>query len=171
MPLTKLNSASVIERLPVGSVLQTLQTVKTDTFITSATSITDVTGLSVVITPKFSTSKILVRGFINLGASTASFISMLLSRDSTQIFQGDAASNRPRATAMSYQEDNQGVIDTYAPEFLDSPSSTSALTYKVQVRVGSGGGTASVNRSARHSDQTSYDMVTASSITVMEIKG
>ena len=155
--------------LPAGTVLQTLQTSKTDTFITSATSITDVTGLSVAITPKFSTSKILVRGYINLGSSSASFISLLLSRDSTQIFQGDAASNRPRATAMSHQEDNQGIIDTCTPEFLDSPSSTSALTYKLQVRVGSGGGVAAVNRSARHSDESTYDMVTASTITVMEI--
>ena len=60
MPLTKLNSASVIDRLPVGSVLQTLSTTKTDTFISSSTSYTDVTGLSLAITPSSTSSKILV---------------------------------------------------------------------------------------------------------------
>ena len=152
-----------------GHVIQVQSVAKTNTFITSSTSITDVTGLAVTITPKFSTSKILVRGFINVGTTSQSFISVFLSRGSTQIFQGDLEGQRPRATSMSYQEQNSGVQDTQSPEFLDSPATTSAITYKFQVRVGSGGGTCSVNRSSRHSNETTYDMSTASSITVQEI--
>ena len=152
-----------------GHVIQVQSVAKTNSFLTSSTSITDVPGLAVTITPKFANSKILVRGFINTGTTTASFCSILLARDSTQIFQGDLEGVRPQATAMSYEEGNQGVQDTHAPEFLDSPATTSAITYKFQVRVGSGGGSISVNRSTRHSNNTTYDTTTASSITVMEI--
>ena len=152
-----------------GHVIQVQSVAKTNSFLTSSTSITDVPGLAVTITPKFANSKILVRGFINTGTTTASFCSILLARDSTQIFQGDLEGVRPQATAMSYEEGNQGVQDTHAPEFLDSPATTSAITYKFQVRVGSGGGSISVNKSTRNSNFTTYDMTTASSITVMEI--
>jgi len=182
MALTKLNYTgqgtipianipTITAKMPAGSVLQTIQVVKTNTFTTGATTTTDIPGLSVAITPQFSNSKILVRGYINLGTNSSSFISLLMSRNSTQIFQGDAEGSRPRVTAMSYQENNPGIINTYTPEFLDSPSTTSSVTYKLQVRVGSGGGIATVNRSSRHSNNTTFDMVTASSITVMEIKG
>ena len=152
-----------------GHVIQVQSVAKTNSFLTSSTSITDVTGLAVTITPKFASSKILVRGFINTGTTTASFVSILLARDSTQIFQGDLEGVRPQATAMSYEEGNQGVQDTHAPEFLDSPATTSAITYKFQVRVGSGGGSVSINKSTRHTNNATYDMTTASSITVMEI--
>ena len=44
-----------------GGIIQIKQTVKTDLFSTSTTGDTiDVTGVSVTITPKFSTSKIFV---------------------------------------------------------------------------------------------------------------
>ena len=152
-----------------GHVIQVQSVAKTNSFLTSSTSITDVTGLVVTITPKFASSKILVRGFINTGTTSASFCSILLARDSTQIFQGDLEGVRPQATAMSYEEDNPGVQDTHAPEFLDSPATTSAITYKFQVRVGSGGGSISINKSTRHTNNATYDMTTASSITVMEI--
>ena len=152
-----------------GHVIQVQSVAKTNRFSTTSTSITDVTGLAVTITPKFANSKILVRGFINTSTTNASFCSVLLARDSTQIFQGDLDGVRPQATAMSYEEQNTGVQSSHAPEFLDSPATTSAITYKFQVRVGSGGGAMYVNRSARHDNYATYDMTTASSITVMEI--
>ena len=43
-----------------GGIVQCVSTTKTDTFTTTSTSFVDVTGLSATITPKFSTSKILV---------------------------------------------------------------------------------------------------------------
>jgi hypothetical protein len=53
--------------------------------------------------------------------------------------------------------------------FLDSPSSTSALVYKVQMRRG-GGGTAFLNTMGAESDSEGRGR-TASSITVMEVAG
>ena len=42
-----------------GGIIQVKSVVKTDLFNTNSSSFTDITGLSVSITPKFSTSKIL----------------------------------------------------------------------------------------------------------------
>ena len=47
-------------KLPAGCVLQVLNTIKTDTFYTASAGPLDITGLSVTITPKYATSKILI---------------------------------------------------------------------------------------------------------------
>ena len=60
------------------------------------------------------------------------------------------------------------MIHTSGVQFLDSPSSTSETTYKLQIRTE--GGTTYVNRSRSDADAT-YSGRTASSITVMEIAG
>jgi len=55
---------------------------------------------------------------------------------------------------------------------LDSPSSTSELTYKVQIGTTVGSHTACINRSGRDSDNSAgYDGNASSTITVMEIVG
>ena len=53
--------------MPAGHVIQTAQALKTDVFSTSSTSFTDITGLSVTLTPKFSTSKMLVSYHVAVG--------------------------------------------------------------------------------------------------------
>ena len=47
-------------KLPAGCILQTVSTTKTDTFTSSSSSLVDITGMSVTITPKYATSKVLV---------------------------------------------------------------------------------------------------------------
>ena len=155
--------------LSTGKVLQVVSTTKTDTFSTTSTSLTDITGLSVSITPSSSTSKILVISYITGMSTSLSFSSIVLKRDSTEIFIGDAGGVRPRVTGMFYEAGNQGNISANSPMFLDSPSTTSTLTYKVQARVGSGGGTIVINKSSRDTNTSTYDFRSVSSITVMEI--
>ena len=170
--LTLPDEAGTIDTLQrAGNVLQVVQVVKTDAFTTSSTSPTDVTGLSATITPSSSSSKILVMAYVTASSSSSSFSSLLLVRDSTQVFLGDPASSRPRVTAMMFTEGNQGVFGSHAPQFLDTPNTNSPVTYKIQVSVGSGGGFIAVNRSPRDTDSTTYDMRTPSSITLMEIAG
>ena len=57
-----------------GGIVQVVQTVKNDVFTTasvvSSGGYVDITGLSVIITPKFSTSKVLVRASIYNGVAT-----------------------------------------------------------------------------------------------------
>jgi hypothetical protein len=147
-----------------GKVLQVVQAVKTDTFSTSSTSFVDITGMSVSITPSSSSSKVLVLVDIkfNSGGNTAQTV---LVRGSTQIYIGDAAGSRTRASAMDRTNETtsngSGTI-----MFLDSPNTTSSTTYKIQGLTNAG--TFYVNRSALDTDAASASR-TASSITLMEI--
>lgn len=148
-------------------ILQVVSTAKTDTFSTTSTSFTDVTGLSVSITPSATSSKILVFGYVMTGISGDIGLNGRLMRDSTAIFIGDTASNRPRDTFYNAPTNLPTSGFGFSPVFLDSPNSTSATTYKFQIAVVSG--TGYINRTGSDRDFTTYDGRTASSITVMEI--
>ena len=148
-----------------NTVLQVVQTVKTDTFSTTSTSFTDVTGLSVSITPKFDSSKILILAHYNYGVSADGVQAHLrLMKNSTEIYIGDAAGSRIRSTTGGYNGAQD--IRSTAPIFLDSPNTTSTTVYKVQMRTSSG--TSHLNRSGTDSDTAQYAR-NASSITVIEI--
>jgi hypothetical protein len=152
----------------IGGVIQVVSATKTDTFTMASTTYADVTGLSVSITPRSTSNKILV--LANLVAVADSGVTngaARLMRDSTAIAVGAAAGSRTPATfgldANSYG-DSPSVIT------LDSPNTTSSLTYKMQVRRNGGSGTIFVNRTKDDSDSSGIERF-ASSITVMEIAG
>jgi hypothetical protein len=166
---TQLTGTIAAARLPAGSVLQVVSAAKTDTFTTSSSSFVDVTGLSVSITPTSATSKIFVLFQVNGGSNPAvQGVLMRLVRDSTAICVGDAASSRPRITASPTPFSEFGVVDA-AGSFLDSPATTSSITYKVQILANGGAASACVNRSSADRDNPAFDPRTASTITVMEI--
>ncbi len=150
-----------------GNILQVVQTVKLDSFSTTSTTAVDVTGLSVSITPSSSSNKVLVMCSIALGFDDANFAYGRLLRGSTQIGQASQASNRPRPTFMSYDA-NEGVVEMVSFTFLDSPNTTSATTYKLQVQAASAG-TATVGKSFRDLDQTGFDPRCSNTITLMEV--
>ena len=88
-------------------------------------------------------------------------------RASTAIARGDAAGSRQRNAGGGFHED-PAAITTIAGTHLDSPSTTSATTYKVQ--IGSQGSiTKYVNRGGWDNDVSYAIGRTASTITVMEI--
>lgn len=151
-----------------GAVLQVIQTVKTDTFTSTATTWTDVTGLSVSITPTATTSKILVCFNVYFNMTGTQAASLRLMRDSTAIYIGDAAGSRPRASVFIR---DTGNVSTSSAMYLDSPSTTSSVTYKLQMDTNGGAPAGSINRGYLDSDTAHYDARTASAITVMEIAG
>ena len=158
--------------MPAGSVLQVVSIAKTDTFSHNTQTFTDVTGLSTTITPSSTSSKILVLGSVSLGASQ-DFGYIRLMRDSTPINIGDAASNRVRTTgAMFYPAGVPTYGNSPIPlDFLDSPSTTSAVTYKIQIRTGSGTQLVYINRTGADRDTVNYEWRTPSNIIIMEIAG
>jgi hypothetical protein len=162
-----LNNSGRVVVGQAGSVLQVVSTVKTDTFSVATATFTDVTGLSVSITPSSSSSKILVMFGVAAGPSNASSQNLRLVRNSTVIYAGDAASNRPLGYASTYASSDY-IVFPVGGSYLDSPATTSATTYKIQV-ASSGGTTTYVNRTVGDRDTTAYDLRGASSITVMEI--
>ena len=152
-----------------GQVIQVVSTTKVDTFTASGFSsynYVDITGLTVTITPSSSANKILIMGYISGGGDNAIYriqknSSTLTGYLATQTGSftlgfGAAVSN------SIYQVTGNAVIN-----YLDSPSSTSALTYKLQV---TGNGTVSINRPTDTEDSINRTR-TVSTITVMEIKG
>jgi hypothetical protein len=131
-------SGQVVQAVPslAGKILQIVSTTKTDTFTTSSTSFTDITGLSLSITPSSSASTILLSmTFGAIDVSTAALIQLRFVRNSTAVGVGAVAGSRtpstiaviPRSSASNYSA---------AADFIDSPATTSAITYKVQMRMG-----------------------------------
>ena len=105
---------------------------------------------------------------VNLALSSQTmFVYGILKRGSTQIGEADAASNRLRPTFMSYNP-NEGTVEHQNFQFLDSPNTTSATTYKMQVRCATSGHLR-VNQSYRDTDTVDYDPRVSSTITVMEV--
>ena len=153
-----------------GKILQVVQATKGDVFTTTSTSNVDVTGLSASITPASTSNKILVIVYLNalVTESTNRYGGrMQLVRDSTDIARGAAAGNRVRcSTGLSGDGDifaqNVGI------NFLDTPSSTSSLTYKVQV-AHSQGINIRINGSLNDSDSATYGQRNLSSIILMEV--
>ena len=146
---------------PAGAVLQVLQAnTTTSTSITSGERVfSDVSGLSQVITPKYSDSKVLIRCMISYYQSNhADCGALRIMRGSTEIY-GDIHS--VGYTGGASQHGNVTVI-----EYLDSPSTTSATTYKIQAarNYGASGASFTIN--------TTFDsQPTGSNITLMEIAG
>ena len=131
---------------PAGSVLQVVSTNKADVFSTSSSSFTDITGFSASITPTSATSKILVICNMPLvGQDSSSGVGFNLVRGSTSIGQGTGGTTT-NAIAVVYMTANNFYTGT-SFNFLDSPSTTSSTTYKVQM-LASSSTTAYINRRA-----------------------
>ena len=156
-----------------GKVLQVVSAIKTDTASTTSATLAS-TGLEATITLSATSSKVLI--LINAIQGTKDDVSpyFRLNRNSTDLTAatGDAAGSRTRtvsATQQQYSLYNNFPVPII---YLDSPSSTSALTYKLMwaQAVPGGGNTSYLNRSATDTDAASY-MRSASTITLMEISG
>ena len=134
-----------------GHIVQVKQTVKDDTFSTTSTSYTDITGMSVAITPSSTSSKVKVSVCVRVQCSQDDrWIAIILLRDNQILFDGTADGNRTQASIWHIPYAGTGTGNTYSDKnivFLDSPSSTSSLTYKLQMKVQPGGTTGHVNRS------------------------
>ena len=155
-----------------GGIIQVKSVIKTDTFTTTSSSFTDITGLSVSITPQSSSNKILIQVCVSGdGRQSQSRANFRLMRGSTAICIGDTAGGRARSTFAIYRPNDDHTTETASMTHLDSPATTSAVTYKMQIVSGNGGGNqVSVNRAYNWSDAFAH-AATVSSITVMEVTG
>jgi len=134
-----------------GKVLQVVTaTDSTERSTTSSSLVTASNTLSVDITPAATSSKVLVITTFNSGNSSGSDTRYTIKRDSTDI--GDTSEG---IVATTHADANL-MYATAAMSVLDSPSSTSALTYQVYLKAA--GGTGYINKGG-----------TLGTITVMEI--
>ena len=157
--LSGMTSASVPllteAQMPAGSVIQ-VQYMYTGAVVTATSQTYIDLGVNVSITPTSTSSKIMA--FANVGgcvktASSGAYMALQIVRDSTpiHIFEGQGGYNAANQTAS---------FGTCAGIKLDSPNTTSAVNYKIQMKNLGGAGSV-VNNNAG----------ALSSITLMEIKG
>ena len=137
------------------------------------TTFYDVSGLSVNITPTRADSKVLVMVQMNIGTNQANQrIGVRLRRDSTTIGASTVTDNSNNVGSIASLE----LPRVYSSQsvnfhFLDSPSTTSSVTYKPQVAQENSGGASVVriNYVESNSNNSYYNGVTT--ITVMEVSG
>jgi hypothetical protein len=155
-----------------GGVLQVVSTTKTDSFTSTSATLVDITGLSVSITPSSSSNKVLVFGHVVTGAYswTGGPVRFVIVRDSTNIGVGTGGAARNATIGLNvYAGDASNTAENHASlgfSFLDSPATTSAITYKIQGAIQIAGVTWAVNRQASNANNGYI-----STITVMEIAG
>ena len=170
-------SASSLSGISTGKILQVIQAVKTDSqsFTSSGSGDDrfDITGLSAAITPSSSSNKILITYSVHTASPNGGYRSFLhLMRGSTDIFRGDDASSRTRCSNFIYtRNDSVGSVPSYqnTGTFLDSPSTTSATTYKIQINTHNGGGNVYGVNTANSNPSSSSGQNPISQITVMEV--
>lgn len=170
-------SASSLSGISTGKILQVVQALKSDsqTFTSSSSGGDryDITGLSVAITPSSSSNKILIVYNVNVGGPNGGYRAFLhLMRGSTDIYRGDDASSRTRCSNFIYTRNDQvGSVPSYqnTGTFLDSPSTTSATTYKIQITTHNAGGNVYGVNTANSNPSSSSGQNPISQITVMEV--
>ena len=152
---TQLTGTIAAAALPAGSVLQVVNAT-TSTYVTNSTSVYADTGLTATITPSSTSSKILVlfnqiisKSNGNSGNSVA-----------IKIFRG-ATDLGIFANGQLYNSTASEVYGSCGSNYLDSPATISATTYKTRF--------ANPNNTALASCQP--DSNGKSTITLMEIQG
>jgi hypothetical protein len=110
-----------------GKVLQVVQAIDTGT-ADNSTNVDLDTGITATITPSATTSKILilttVGGTVKNSANQNNYGMFKIKRGSTTVFTIDG---------QNYTSNAESVCTTMALTYLDSPSTTSATTYKVTI--------------------------------------
>jgi len=147
-----------------GKILQVVQT-RTNSV---ATYVRDdyISALQTSITPSSTSSKILITITIGgISADSNADMGMDIYRGATQLDIGTGASNTnctflAGGMNLANGDTRQGVFT-----YLDSPSTTSSIDYKLRCRINSGR-TMYMNRRA-----ALYDFACISSVTLMEVAG
>ena len=152
-------------------VVQVKSTTTTTTSGSSSTSFADVTDLNVSITPSSTSNKVLVTGRLSFGRdnnNTGATMRLLrtVSGTSTEIGSGVSEGSRP-AGMHELSTPGSSEMREATINFLDSPNTTSSITYQVQIRSRDGS-EVSANRTGSDGNEV-YNVRSSSTITVMEI--
>ena len=162
---------------PAGHIIQVVSTTKTDAFTATTgtpASPIDVTGFSLNITPKSTSSKILVRASLNYGGNLNVYGGFYFLRDGTHLVRSTAVTGSSQTkAALTVHGDNSNFqygLQSAQFEYLDSPASTSQLTYKMQMSSHNGSTEFYLNRPYDNAN-ASYVHGGTSTFTLMEIAG
>jgi hypothetical protein len=185
MSQLRTNSIVPLDGIPSGAsgggIIQVVTTTKTDVFsatlANAGASTNGITGFQALITPRSTSSKILVmvslQTTITAGASDNNTVRAVLKRGATEICIGDADGSRKRATVggNGYLGTGNAVFAPLNFQFLDNPNTTTEITYSVDLsHTSTASQTVFVNRTGSDTNNSSYTRST-STITLMEVSG
>ena len=141
-----------------GGIIQTVQAIQTDTtsVTINASSSYSHTGLQASITPIFSTSKILITGFITVSSDALpTSIGINVNGSLLTDLAGDAAGNRRRRHSIQHIRNDSSAATSINVCGLHSPGSTSQQTYDYRISHTSGSNrTYYINRTPGDGDST-----------------
>ncbi len=181
MPLTFLRNLGIVSnagitttKLGAGAVLQVVSTTSNSSQSINSQTFTELTSLTTSITPSSASSKILMLGTVAFTSDTNNTITVVqfrLRRDSTDICQGTGATgNQVNATVSALDDDNDAVCGHVTFNFLDSPNTTSATSYKIMAANWTGAAGFRINQPVSPGNDFYAGFVT-STLTLMEIAG
>ena len=150
-----------------GGIIQVVHANKKNlqNFNSTVPSFTDLAGLSLSITPTRSDSKILLSYNIYVSAdNTVAFFRILRGSTFIEGPSGTPSTNGRSGHSINYI--NSSTMQVSSATILDSPSTTSALTYKIQGGTHDG---STVQINAWKDDTSNYYGV--STFTAMEVSG
>ena len=153
-----------------GGIIQIVSATKTDRQLSNSSAYVDVTGMSVSITPKFSSSKMFIMINVHVGGDQASYLAFRVLRDSTVVTQGTHATGSRTNVSFGGRIDQDYDNYMMSFNFLDSPSTTSATTYKLQVSDAYDSSNRNIVINGTGDDANdSYTLCGTSTISVMEV--
>ena len=134
-----------------GKILQVVHGFSTTIFSTTSSTLADI-GVSASITPSSSSNKVFAFGNIGgIETSGDNYGQGALLRDSTAIIAD-------LDHGIGYTGDSTRQFTNSSFFILDSPSSTSSLTYKLQFRIKAGGGTITTQTNSSRSAITLFEV-------------
>jgi hypothetical protein len=150
MPISYINNNSLASgvpgtsKLPAGSVLQVQSAIVTDQIVFNVGSSNQtvhysISGFSVSITPTSSTSRFLLIAQVTTGQYTNAYNAYYtFYRGETKIGAGSQQNSASDTSGASFRSFDNDAYDTLGMSFLDSPNTSSSITYSVRVRNSGG---------------------------------
>ena len=166
MSIIKVNEIQNVAGTQNKGVLQVVSATKVDVFTTSSATMVDITGLTVTLTPRSTDSKVLILSQCQTSVDTNGYESRI---QLVRAISGGATTNiaintdTTRKNSMSQITTNNYEMSHVSAFHLDSPSTTSAITYHLEA---SSDATICINRKGNNTD-----LGGTSNITAMEIQG
>jgi hypothetical protein len=151
--------------------VQVINVSKTNGFTTTSTSYVDITGMTVTITPTSTASKILIiaNGMLAGPSGVTAFAQLVRGSTAIGTFGDTSVGTYYAAYWNQISPDTDRGYANVTFNYLDSPATTSATTYKLQLYSSNGTSVAWGTRYASGSNLPAQGGT--SSITVMEISG
>ena len=169
MSIIKVNEIQNVAGTQNKGVLQVVSATKTDAFSTTSASAVDLTGMTVTLTPRSTDSKVFITGNVEMScdsSGTTTFINLVraISGGATSNLAINTDAGNTNATIANNTHSNYNMTNN-GFDFLDSPNTTSAITYHLEAFC-NGSNNIRINR---RGDSTIQGGV--STITAMEIQG